>query len=164
MQIKNNVLLVTTPLILHHPQPEILKRRLRRKGYVRDRASLPGAPKSRRVALVEMYFPRELRKQERLEVQPFFFARAKKKGIATRKRLLRAAFELQMLRQQQEDARKEEDLSLNKMKTLLKEMAKALLTQRNVKKAIKDGFPKLDDFQVTSSLINIDINYFTSKS
>ncbi|KAG8279635.1 hypothetical protein J6590_100466 [Homalodisca vitripennis] len=52
------------------------------------------------------------RKQKRLEVQSFFFARGKKKGIPTRKSPLRAAFELQMLRQQQE-----EDLSLNKMKT-----------------------------------------------
>ncbi|KAG8330535.1 hypothetical protein J6590_061306 [Homalodisca vitripennis] len=40
----------------------------------------------------------------------------------------------------------QEDLSLKKIKALLKEMGKALLTQRNVNKAIKDGMPKLDDF------------------
>ncbi|XP_046661608.1 uncharacterized protein LOC124354883 [Homalodisca vitripennis] len=59
---------------------------------------------------------------------------------------LRAAFGLQMLQQQHDDASEEEDLSLKKMKALLKEMAKALLTQRNVNNAIKDGIPKLDDF------------------
>ncbi|KAG8284236.1 hypothetical protein J6590_107429, partial [Homalodisca vitripennis] len=71
---------------------------------------------------------------------------AKKEGIPPSKSPLRAAFGLQMLQQQHDDASEEEDLSLNKMKALLKEMAKALLTQRNVNKAIKDGIPKLDDF------------------
>ncbi|KAG8314895.1 hypothetical protein J6590_082509 [Homalodisca vitripennis] len=69
-----------------------------------------------------------------------------KEGIPPSKSPLRAAFGLQMLRQQHDDASEEEDLSLNKMKALLKEMARALLTQRNVNKAIKDGIPKLDDF------------------
>ncbi|KAG8321797.1 hypothetical protein J6590_038475 [Homalodisca vitripennis] len=41
-------------LILHHPPArDPRKKRLRREGYVRNRASLPGAPESRRVALVE---------------------------------------------------------------------------------------------------------------
>ncbi|KAG8270391.1 hypothetical protein J6590_086163, partial [Homalodisca vitripennis] len=71
---------------------------------------------------------------------------AKKEGIPPSKSPLRAAFGLQMLRQQHDDASDEEYLSLNKMKALLKDMAKALLTQRNVNKAIKDGIPKLDDF------------------
>ncbi|KAG8284234.1 hypothetical protein J6590_107427, partial [Homalodisca vitripennis] len=54
MQIKKNVLVVTTRVILHHPPTkDPRKKRLRRKGDVRDRASLPGAPESRRVALVE---------------------------------------------------------------------------------------------------------------
>ncbi|KAG8336743.1 hypothetical protein J6590_039823 [Homalodisca vitripennis] len=54
MQIKNNLLVVTTRVILHHPPArDPRKKRLRREGYVRDRASLPGAPESRRVALVE---------------------------------------------------------------------------------------------------------------
>ncbi|KAG8298403.1 hypothetical protein J6590_016300 [Homalodisca vitripennis] len=67
-------------------------------------------------------------------------------GIPPSNSSLRAAFGLQMLQQQHDDASEEEDLSLKKMKALLKEMAKALLTQRNVNKAIKDGIPKLDDF------------------
>ncbi|KAG8318473.1 hypothetical protein J6590_001584 [Homalodisca vitripennis] len=71
---------------------------------------------------------------------------AKKEGIPPSKSPLRAAFGLQMLQQQHDDASEEEDLSLKKMKALLKEMAKALLTQMNVNKAIKDGIPKLDDF------------------
>ncbi|KAG8271243.1 hypothetical protein J6590_067678 [Homalodisca vitripennis] len=71
---------------------------------------------------------------------------AKKEGIPPSKSPLHAAFGLQMLQQQHADASEEEDLSLKKMKALLKEMAKALLTQRNVNKAIKDGIPKLDDF------------------
>ncbi|KAG8333232.1 hypothetical protein J6590_005991 [Homalodisca vitripennis] len=54
MQIKNNVLVVTTRVILHHPPArDPRKKRLRREGYVRNRASLPGAPESRLVALVE---------------------------------------------------------------------------------------------------------------
>ncbi|XP_046686127.1 uncharacterized protein LOC124371816 [Homalodisca vitripennis] len=54
MQIKNNVLVVTTRVILYHPPArDPRKKRLRREGYVRNRASLPGAPESRRVALVE---------------------------------------------------------------------------------------------------------------
>ncbi|KAG8300443.1 hypothetical protein J6590_076414 [Homalodisca vitripennis] len=71
---------------------------------------------------------------------------AKKEGSPPRNSPLRAAFGLQILWQQHDDASEEEDLSLNKMKALLKEMAKALLTQRNTNKAIKEGIPKLDDF------------------
>ncbi|KAG8334841.1 hypothetical protein J6590_081598 [Homalodisca vitripennis] len=70
----------------------------------------------------------------------------KKERIPPRKSPLRGAFGLQMLRQQQDDASKEEDLSLKKMIVLLKEMGKALLTQRNCYKVIKDGIRKLDDF------------------
>ncbi|KAG8320675.1 hypothetical protein J6590_063198 [Homalodisca vitripennis] len=54
MQIKNKVMVVTTRVILHHPPArDPRKKRLRREGYVRNRASLPGAPESRRVALVK---------------------------------------------------------------------------------------------------------------
>ncbi|KAG8320215.1 hypothetical protein J6590_074016 [Homalodisca vitripennis] len=81
-----------------------------------------------------------------MEVTNLETPQAKKEGIPPSKSPLRAAFGLQMLRQQLVDASEEEDLSLNKMKALLKEMARALLTQRNVNKAIKDGIPKLDDF------------------
>jgi len=56
------------------------------------------------------------------------------------------ALEMQVLRQQQDDASEEEASTINKMAVLLKEMAKSLAVQKNVKKAIKDGVPKLEDF------------------
>ncbi|KAG8308893.1 hypothetical protein J6590_098821 [Homalodisca vitripennis] len=83
---------------------------------------------------------------------------AKKEGIPPSKSPLRAAFGLQMLRQQHEDTSEEEDLSLNKMKAILKEMAKALLTQRNVNKAIKDGIPKLESHRAAALIPSTPLN------